>query len=212
MSNEIETDTITIGGLNVACEPTATPKPYKTEAEKEKAVKAKRLGENGKDKEVVDWKNVDPQIEHRDSKIILPAEPEKMPIDEAIIALKRKKKDEEQIIHVIEQIDAMPFDAAVSFLHAMKFKYGWASPVPTKGFFGEEPPRMMTIDVGPEPEDKIQVPWGAFMLPGVSNPVEIDSHYIKGTGPVLIVGAMPPVPRETLARCRRNPPPAEASR
>jgi Hom_end-associated Hint/ATPase family associated with various cellular activities (AAA)/Homing endonuclease len=129
----------------------------------EKALKA-----DGK----VDWDHVDTDIERNGTKIILPNDPTAMPIPHAIAALERKMADEEQIMAVREVIEAYPLDGAVAFMYALKAKYGWASPIPTPGFFGPEPPEMLTVDTGPNPADKIQVPWGRFMVPGIEKPID----------------------------------------
>jgi transitional endoplasmic reticulum ATPase len=123
----------------------------------------------------IDWGHMDTDIEHDGYKITLPGEPGKMPLREAIKVLKRKADDEETEMSVHEVIDAFPLDGAVAFMLALKAKYGWASPIPTPGFFGPEPPQMITVDIGPDPKDKIQVPWGQFMIPGIENPVTSDA-------------------------------------
>ena len=30
---------------------------------------------------------------------------------------------------------------------------------------------MITVDIGPNPEDKIQVPWGGFQIPGIEKQI-----------------------------------------
>jgi hypothetical protein len=142
----------------------------------------KAIGKDGK----ISWPNVDSPIEHAGHKIILPAWPENMPLAEARRALEAKEKDEEQIMAVFEEIDAHPMDGAVAFTLALRQKYGWANSVPTPGFFGPEPPVMLTVDIGPNPEDQIQVPWGGFQIPGIKNPVYTDVN--RGEfGPVFVV-------------------------
>lgn len=116
----------------------------------------------------VDWKHVDTEIERTGKKIILPDDPGPMPIDDAIRALERKKKEEEQPFAVMEFIDGSPADAAIAFVKAMQQTYGWASPQSTPGFFGSRPPQMRSVRVGPGRDDFIQVPMGAFSIPGVS--------------------------------------------
>lgn len=127
----------------------------------------KAIGKDGK----LDWKHVDQSIAYAGKKITLPDDPARMPIHEAIKALERKEKDEETIVDVHEVIDAFPLDGAVAFVKALKQLYGWANSVPTPGFFGPRPPQFVTVDIGPEPDDKIQIPWGGFQLPGVDEPI-----------------------------------------
>lgn len=119
----------------------------------------------------VDWKHVNSGIEYAGKKITLPAEPSEMPIPEAIKVLQDKAKEQDTVVSVHEVIDASPLDGAVAFAKALQRIYGWANSVPTPGFFGPKPPQMLTVDVGPGPADKIQVPWGGFQIPGVENPI-----------------------------------------
>lgn len=113
------------------------------------------------------WESRDTDIKYQGTKIILPSSPKEMPIDAAIAALQRKKRDLEQLMDVVEQIDAYPFDAAVALVKAMAEIYGWASPVPTPGFFGPTHPDLITVRTGPGPRDSIQVPMGSFSVPGI---------------------------------------------
>lgn len=148
--------------------------------------KAIKTGPDGKP--VIDWAHIDSQIEYGDHKIILPGDPEKMPLQDAITALQRKLKDEEQMMDVHEVIEAFPTDGAVAFTMALKKKYGWASPVPVPGFFGPEPPQMLTVEIGPGPEDQVQVPWGGFRVPGIESIVQ--THSSRGEfGPVFIISS-----------------------
>lgn len=137
------------------------------------------------DKEL-DWKSQDMDVRREGRHIILPAQPAEMPIDAAIEALIRKKKDEEQEFNAYEIIDAHPLDAIVCVVKAMKELYGWASPVPTPGFFGDRPPKMLSVRTGPHRDDVIQVPWGAFKLPNVENLIQVTDSEHEGR-PVLII-------------------------
>lgn len=119
----------------------------------------------------VKWGNIDVGIEHAGTKITLPADPNHMSIDEGIDALQRKKKDLDTKLDVHEIIDAFPLDGAVAFVKALERKYGWATSAPVPGFWGPKPPQMITVDVGPGPKEKIQVPWGGFVLPGVDGQI-----------------------------------------
>lgn len=137
---------------------------------------------------VIDWTHVDAEIVHRGSMIVLPDDPAKMPIDDAIKRLQEKKKDEEQMMDVHEVIEAFPLDGAVAFTMALKLKYGWANSVPVPGFFGPEPPQMLTVEIGPGPNDQIQVPWGGFRVPGIENIVQ--THVKRGEfGPEFVISS-----------------------
>lgn len=134
------------------------------------------------------WDKVNPDLEYQGSKITLPGDPSKMPIAEAIKALERKQADEETPVHVVEVIECYPADALVAFNKAMQRTYGWASPVPTPGFWGDTPPRMMTIKTGPKPGESVQVPWGQFVVPNVSGKLMTDARSGKNGMEMVIVG------------------------
>ena len=143
-----------------------------------------------KSEKKTDWDKVNPNIQYQGNQITLPVDPEKMPLREAVKALQRLAEDEERLMDVVEIIDSYPLDAAVALMRAIQQKYGWASPVPTQGFFGPEPPRMLMVKTGPEETDTIQVPWGAFKLPNVENPVETHYHRHQGRFVLLIKGSI----------------------
>jgi transitional endoplasmic reticulum ATPase len=134
----------------------------------------------------IDWTKEDIQVERAGRRIILPGEPGEMPIDDAISTLHRVKADEEQQFNVHEVIDAHPVDAIVSFVGAMRSIYGWASAVPTPGFWGPTAPKMMSIKTGPGVDDVIQVPWGSFKLPNVENLINVTNSEHEGR-PVLVI-------------------------
>lgn len=136
----------------------------------------------------VQWKHIDTGVEHAGTKIILPDRPIPMSLEEGIKALERKKKDADTLLNTHEVIDAFPLDGAVAFVKALQRKYGWANSVPTPGFFGDEPPQMLTVNIGPEPEDKIQVPWGGFQIPGVENPIHTSTTQTARGAAFVIYG------------------------
>lgn len=124
------------------------------------------------------WQNRDTDIGFEGKKIILPAEPSPMGLEIAIKTLQRKLADENQMMDIIEKVPGFPFDAAVALVKAMQRTYGWASAVPTPGFFGDRNPDLITVKTGPKFADTVQVPMGSFRLPGVENDilVHIDGH------------------------------------
>lgn len=134
---------------------------------------------------LIDWDVIDPGIEYQGEKITLPDTPEKMGLQSAIDALERRKADEETILHAVEIIEAFPLDAAVAFAKAMRKVYGWASPVPSPGWF-PTPPVVRTVQTGPEPGDSVQIFWGSFKLPNIENPITIDAD-VRGGQTVLII-------------------------
>lgn len=136
----------------------------------------------------VNWKHIDTGVHHEGKKIILPAIPTAMAIPAAIEALQQKQKDLETKVKVWEIIDASPLDGAVAFVKALQRLYGWANSVPTPGFFGPKPPAFITVDTGPGPEDKIQIPWGGFQIPGVEQPIHTDTTSTNRGAAFVIYG------------------------
>jgi transitional endoplasmic reticulum ATPase len=124
-------------------------------------------------KEQEHWRHTDTPITYKGKKIILPGDPVPMSTPDAIAALKRKEEDENQEVDAAEVIDAFPLDGAVAFIKALRYLYGWASPIPTPGFFGPENPRMITVQTGID--TSVQVPWGQFKVPGIENPIQVSS-------------------------------------
>lgn len=142
------------------------------------------------DPKAIKWEHIDTQIAREGRQIVLPNDPAPMPIDNAIAALQRLKKDEEQEYNVAEFIDAWPQDAAVAFSKAMARIYGWSSPVPTPGFFGPQPPVMLTVKLGPGNDEETQVPLGSFKVPGVEKPLTTHFYWndnVKPPRPQLAV-------------------------
>jgi hypothetical protein len=121
------------------------------------------------DEEVKKWSKLDTKIQYEGKTITLPAEPSNMPIEAAIRALDRKLSEENTEVAVHEIIDAYPHDAAVAFVKAMVKIYGWASPVPTPGWWGNSPPSFLSVKVGKGHGDIIQCPIGSFRLPNVED-------------------------------------------
>lgn len=122
------------------------------------------------------WDKLNPQIKHEGREIILPGDPGKMPLKDAMAALARLQADEEQEYTVHEVIDAYPHDAAVAFTKAMAKLYGWGSPTTEvmETFFGkiEKPPQMLAVKTGWHADDVVQCPLGQFTLPGVEAPIK----------------------------------------
>lgn len=114
------------------------------------------------------WDSLDVPIEHAGRAITLPGEPGQMPLEKAVEALQRRIDSDKQMVNVVEMIDAYPQDAMVAFIKAMQRLYGWTQPVATPSFFGPKPPTMLSVKTGPGKDDFVQVPFGSFMVPGVS--------------------------------------------
>lgn len=132
----------------------------------EQAMKdAMKMMEGDKAKSDNAFKNVALDIERKGTKMILPADPRPMTYDEAITGLQLRKKEEETVVSVNEIVKAFPFDGAYAFMKAMQSLYGWATPVPTPGFFGPRPPATISLEIGFE--KTTQIIWGDFSIPSI---------------------------------------------
>ncbi len=111
------------------------------------------------------------EIVHHGEKLILP---EGLSISGAIKLLERRQQYLEEDTKLSESFNVFPWDGAHALNVVLENRYGWSPAVPTPGFFGPEPPQMITIDVG---FDKTtQIPWGRFALPNIRG------HITTGVG------------------------------
>ncbi len=117
----------------------------------------------------VNWDRLNPQIKHVGSEITLPSDPTNMSLDSAIQCLDMKRKAENEIMHFVDYIPGFPLDVAVSFNIALgNLCGGNVHPVATPGFFGPNPPKMITVQTGVD--SRVQVPVGQFTMPSVLPP------------------------------------------
>jgi transitional endoplasmic reticulum ATPase len=111
------------------------------------------------------FENIEVTVERKGSQIVLPNDPHNMSYDEAIIALKKRKEEENMEVSVNEIVKAFPFDGAYAFMKAMQRIYGWATPAPTMGWFGPNPPQTVSLEIGFN--KTVQIIWGNFDIPGI---------------------------------------------
>lgn len=121
-------------------------------------------------KEINIWETRDVKIKRKGSEITLPANPQNMPIPEAIKALHRLEEAENEKVQCIEHVDAFVLDGAVAFIKALERTFGWANAKAKKTFFGPQPPKMVGVDIGNG--KTIQVPFGEFEIPTVEGRLE----------------------------------------
>jgi transitional endoplasmic reticulum ATPase len=122
---------------------------------------AKTLSESGRKLHVAEV------VRHGEQLLV----PDGMSIAQAIELLKRRMEYDNQVASFIETFDAFPWDGAYALWKVLGEKYGWASGLPTPGFFGSTPPAMITIDAGPD--QQVSVPWGRIAIPGVEGYLEL---------------------------------------
>lgn len=129
--------------------------------------------------------NKDITVERSGTQIVLPSAPVPMTYEEAILALQRKIQEEETDIAVNEDIDAWPFDGAYAFMKAMADIYGWSSPVPSKGFFGDDiPPNTVSVEV--DFNKYTQIIWGDFRIPGIKG-ILSSGFRMKDGRPIFVI-------------------------
>jgi SpoVK/Ycf46/Vps4 family AAA+-type ATPase len=144
-------------------------------------------------------------VKHEGSQIILPAQPDPMPLLEAAAFLTEHARAADQIYEIYEAIDGYPFDAAAAFYRALQNRYGFVNSVTTQhtNWMGEKfdvPPDMRQIKTGPNPEDITQVPVGGFQLPGFENPIETGFRRDRKTEKVvfLVTGKLKAKDRDAI--------------
>ena len=76
------------------------------------------------------------------------------------------------------------FEAAYALHAVLTERFGWTDLVDTPGFFGPEPPTMLSVPVGPG-KPPVQVPWGRFKLPGVDGYLESGATRERRGGPLV---------------------------
>lgn len=104
----------------------------------------------------------DVEIKRDGKQIVLPKD---MSYDEGIEWLRRKREEDERDIGIHYEFHYSPMDGAVAFHRALADIHGWAELVPTPGFFGPTPPTMIGVPISLT--EKMQVPWGRVMIPGI---------------------------------------------
>jgi transitional endoplasmic reticulum ATPase len=111
--------------------------------------------------------------------------PEGMSLEQAILWMERLQKEEETVVAIREEIDAYPLDGAYALAKTLKEIYGWTNLVPTRTFFGSQPPVMLSVETGPHTKE--QVPWGVIKVPGIAG--ELKTEYaLKDGRPIFVLG------------------------
>lgn len=116
-------------------------------------------------------------IQYFGDKMILP---EGMTPNAALEMLKRRIAFEQEETIINRTYGVFPYDGAVSLDNVLREKYGWAEAVAIPGFFGDQPPVLQSIEVGPG--EVRQVPWGRFVLPTIKKGFIQTSAERQGNG------------------------------
>lgn len=101
-------------------------------------------------------------VEKMGEKLILPTN---MSVKSAIDTLMRFDKYEQESVVLTMATGVAPLDGACALEDVLAIKYGWTQQIPTPGFFGDNPPQMITVRTGHN--SSRSVPWGRFTIPGV---------------------------------------------
>lgn len=131
------------------------------------------------------FKNIETSLTWDGTKMVLPATPHRMTPAEGIEALQRFQKADQEVIAIHEVINAHPWDGAVAFMRSMKETFGWATPVPKPGFFGPQPPHMVSIDTAHD--ETATIFWGQFQMPGIDGVLETSVDDSSGR-PLFCIG------------------------
>jgi transitional endoplasmic reticulum ATPase len=115
------------------------------------------------------------KVERHGEAIVIP---EKMPIKAAVEILERQMKYEEESVEVQERFDCFPWDGALAFVRVVERRYGFVMAEKTMSFFGPEPPKVISIQTGPEKFENVV--WGEFSLPNMEGKLNTASVFDKG--------------------------------
>lgn len=116
----------------------------------------------------------DDDIIHEGDKMVLP---EGMGFDTAIRFLEKKRDEMEKVTEFSHRYNYRPYDGAFCMWNAMKQTFGAVGHRGTMGFWGPNPPEMMSVPVDVGVHD--QIPWGRFdlpFLPGCTFETQIKEH------------------------------------
>lgn len=107
------------------------------------------------------------KIEEHDGPLLLP---KGLKIPEAIEVLMREQEYRNQTVAIHAEVPGFIPDVLHAFFQSLKKTFGWVHNKPTPGFFGDNPPVMITIQTGLN--SYVEVPWGGYQIPGVDGLIE----------------------------------------
>jgi len=122
-------------------------------------------------------------LEFRGDRLTLP---EGMTHDEAIDVIKRRQVEDESEVGVNETVRCFPMDGAVAFAKVLKERFGWTTLVPTRNFFGTQPPMIVGVEVGFNKVE--QIPWGACTVPKIEGKISTGFRLLDDL-PVFAISA-----------------------
>lgn len=122
-------------------------------------------------------------LERVPGKITIPPE---MSLEEAERWMRRKREEEETTVNPDIAIPCYPLDGLVAFYKALYEIYGWSQIKPIKGFFGSQPPAMISVPISYN--ETVECPHGEIHLPGLDNGYVLLSGTIRHHKPHLVIG------------------------
>lgn len=109
----------------------------------------------------------DVEVAFSGDRIILP---QGMSTKRAISWIQAFDTEQNRAVQFTESFMAYPTDGAYALYRALKELYGFTSLKATPSFFGEEPPRMIGVEISPG--EIVKVPWGRIAVPGIDGYLE----------------------------------------
>ncbi len=98
----------------------------------------------------------------------------------------RRIQDEKQKVVIDHTMDCMPMEGAHALAAALAARYGWTSLTPKKSWWGDDPPRVVSLRTGVG--QSVGVPWGLMVIPGVNGYLETQIGQRQGTPVLRILG------------------------
>lgn len=154
------------------------------------------------------WDNIDLTVIPREGeKIILPAIPEHMTLEEGRKAIDRAIESANQVYAISENITGHFFDGLVALAVVLKEKFGFVANPDKNTFFGPVPPRFLHVRTGFNPEDFVQVPFGQIKVPGVDGILETGYNEVRGIPMATLQGKVKArekkIVMEIITECNR---------
>jgi transitional endoplasmic reticulum ATPase len=117
--------------------------------------------------------------------------PAGMTYERAIEILKAKQKEENTVVSFQRIFRFRPDDGANAAAEVLKRRYGLTIGKSTQTMFGEHPPVIRTIAVGPNKTK--QVPWGKISIPALKGAdIQLTATHDEDYGPVFAVVVQSP--------------------
>lgn len=132
--------------------------------------------------------------------------PDDMSLEGLLQWLQRRIADENQWVGMDHAFTCFPLEGAHALAAVMAERFGWTSLTPKKTWWGDEPPRVVSIRTGVG--QSVGVPWGRLVIPDVEGWIETKIGVLRGVPVLRIVGEVKrkhePVFRELIHQAERH--------